>query len=112
MYCEDENYIKESPFKKVILLLDLGIRNSELCNIKLTDIYEDSIRIFGKGKKIRCVPLAPVIHKALVRFLRARESFAQDKYNYDFEYLLLSQKGKKLTPETVENKIDCPKSQI
>lgn len=26
LYCEDENYIKDSPFKKVILLLDLGIR--------------------------------------------------------------------------------------
>lgn len=142
LYCEEENYIKESPMKKVkfqkeelvmiqtfnddeirrmvnyysgklfldcrnklimTLLLDSGIRNSELCNIKLTDIYEDSIRIYGKGKKIRCVPLTPAIHKALIRFFRARENYIKDKYNYQVEYLLLSQKGKKLTPETVEN---------
>ena len=140
-YCEAEEYIKESPMKKVkfqkeelpviltfnvdevtrmvryysgktflqlrnhliiTLLLDSGIRNSELCNIQMSDVNDNSIRIVGKGKKIRYGPLTPAIHKSLVRYLRAREHYIMDKYGYQEIYLLLSQKGRKLTPEAVE----------
>jgi len=48
---------------KLILafLFNLGLRRSELVNIKLEDIYEDRgtvvLRIKGKGSKVRCLPL-------------------------------------------------------
>lgn len=38
----------------------------------------------------------------MIRYLRVRESYIKDKINYNDEYLLLSQKGKKLTVETIE----------
>ena len=141
-YCEEEEYIKESPVRKVkfqkeeitairtfnddevkrmvayysgkhfldmrnrliiTTLLDSGIRNSELCDIKMTDLCDNAIRIYGKGKKIRYVPLTPSINKILIRYLRVRENYIKDKNKYHIEYLLLSQKGKKLTPEAIEN---------
>ncbi|WP_238483790.1 tyrosine-type recombinase/integrase [Anaerosporobacter faecicola] len=34
--------------------------------------------------------------------MRVRTAYIKDKYNYQSEYLLLSQKGKKLTIETIE----------
>lgn len=86
----------------MVLLLDSGIRNTELCTVQLVDILENGIKIHGKGKKIRYVPLTPAINKALLPYLRTRENYTRDRYNYQKQYLFLSQKGKKLTPETVE----------
>jgi integrase/recombinase XerD len=56
----------------------------------------------GKGKKIRHVPITAIINKYLVRYLRVRENYIKDKINYNDEFLLLSQKGKLLTVETIE----------
>lgn len=92
----------------IVLLLDSGIRNSELCGIRMEDVHENAIMIRGKGKKIRYVPLTPAINKALIRYLRIRESYVLDKHTYQVEYLFLSQKGKILTPETIERVVrDC-----
>lgn len=93
------------------VLLDSGIRNNELCDIQINDLCENSIRIHGKGKKIRYVPLTPSINKALIKYLRARENYILDKYNYQDEYLFLSQKGKRLTIETIERLVrECGKA--
>lgn len=86
----------------ITVLFDSGIRNSELCDIQMEDIYENAIKIRGKGKKIRYVPLTPSINKALIKYLRVRSNYILDKHRYQTEYLFLSQKGKRLTPEAVE----------
>lgn len=92
----------------MVMLLDSGIRNSELCNIQMEDVHENAIKIYGKGKKIRYVPLTPAINKSLIRYRRVRNEYIQDKTTYHAQYLLLSQKGKRLTPETVERIVkDC-----
>lgn len=78
------------------------MRNSELCGLKLTDIRDTYINILGKGKKVRHVPITTIINKYLIRYLRVRENYVKDKYCFETEYLFLSQKSKKLTPETVE----------
>lgn len=86
----------------MVLLFDIGMRNSELCGLKMTDMRDTHIRIFGKGKKTRFVPITPFISKYLIRYIRVREQYIRDKLGYETEYLLLSQKGKKLTVETLE----------
>jgi integrase/recombinase XerD len=86
----------------MVLLFDTGIRNSELCDLKLSDIRNTYINILGKGKKVRHVPLTAVVNKYLLRYLRIREEYIKYKINYDTDFLLLSQKGKKLTVEAVE----------
>lgn len=42
------------------MLYSCGLRVSELCNLKLSDIYADEgfVRIFGKGRKERLVPIS------------------------------------------------------
>lgn len=86
----------------MIILFDTGVRNSELCSIKCNDIHKTYITITGKGNKIRNVPLTPILNKFLIKYNKVRKNYIKDKFNYDTEYLLLSQKGKKLTPETIE----------
>lgn len=92
----------------MVIFFDTGIRNSELCNLKMSDIRETYINIYGKGKKVRHVPITAIINKQLIKYLRIREQYIKNKINYDTEYLLLSQKGKKLTVETLERVVkDC-----
>lgn len=86
----------------MILLFDTGIRNFELCNLQVTDIRDTYIFVRGKGKKDRVVPITPMIKKQLIKYERVRNIYIKDKFAYQTEYLLLSQKGKKLTPETTE----------
>ena len=101
-YYPCKKFLEQRNRLMIVTLLDSGIRNSELCDIQLEDVHENAIKIRGKGKKIRYVPLTPAINKELVRYMRLREQYIKDKYRYQTEYLFLSQKGKRLTPETVE----------
>ncbi len=84
----------------IAMLLDTGIRNSELCHIKICDIKENAILIFGKGKKERLVPITPFLAKIMLRHEQKRRLFVKE--HYEHQYYFLSQKGKKLTPETIE----------
>jgi len=58
----------------ILLLLDVGIRNEELCNIKIhhLDKKNSRIYIFGKGARERHVPFSPRTHQALWRYLALR----------------------------------------
>lgn len=87
----------------MVMFFDTGIRNSELCNLLVTDIRDTHIHIVGKGNKVRYVPITPTINKCLIRYSRVREEYIKDKIAYQTEYLLLSQKGKRLTPEAMEH---------
>ncbi len=110
------NYYKGTSFLQVrnklimILLFDTGIRNTELCTIKMVDLRENALSIYGKGKKIRYVPITPAIEKWLMKYLIIREKYIKDKIGYSEDYLFLSQKGKPLTKETIERVVkDCKK---
>ena len=54
----------------VLLLLDAGIRASELCTLSLDNTYlqEGYIKVRGKGNKERMVPISGATKKALMRY--------------------------------------------
>lgn len=76
----------------VRLLLDTGIRRSELVGIKTTDIdMEDlSIKVLGKGNKSRLVYFGNNTARALDRWLRVRKQFP----GHATPWLLLGQQGR------------------
>ncbi len=78
----------------VILLIETGIRNSELCNIKLEDVLEGCIKIHGKGNKVRYVPITEAFDKALTQYLFHRKEFLGNKSS---EYLFISRLGGGMT---------------
>jgi integrase/recombinase XerC len=57
------------------LLYGCGIRNSELCGLDVASIHwsEDAIRVFGKGRKERLVPLGDAAAEAIRGYLPQRE---------------------------------------
>ena len=54
-----------------ILLLDIGLRMGELINLKIDDIHmnEGLLKVMGKGKKERIVPMGSNVQRALQRYL-------------------------------------------
>lgn len=85
----------------VSILLDTGIRNSELCSIKNIDVKETVIYIFGKGRKERIVPISPYLKKVMVKYERMRNSYLQDNALH-YDNYFLSYRCKPLTVEAVE----------
>ena len=56
----------------LMLFLNCGIRRSELVGLNLTDVYEDRIRVIGKGNKERFVYFGSACKKALDAYLPER----------------------------------------
>lgn len=55
----------------VIMMLDTGLRLSELTNLKMenTHIEESYVKLMGKGSKERIVPIGGVAQKVLLRYV-------------------------------------------
>ena len=56
----------------LMLFLNCGIRRSELVGLNLTDVYEDRIRVVGKGNKERFVYFGAACRKAIDEYLPER----------------------------------------
>jgi len=71
------------------LLYSCGLRVSELCNLKLSNLYLDEgfIRVIGKGKKERLVPISQrAIHELSLYFLDRNLIEIPTKYS-DFVFI-------------------------
>lgn len=78
-------------------LYGCGLRVSELCNLKLSDLYlnEEFIRVNGKGGKQRLVPISPRAIKELNQYFICRNEGLIKK---DFEdYVFISRFGKNIS---------------
>ena len=80
------------------MMYSCGLRVTELCDIKTTDILWDSelIRVNGKGNKQRFVPIGPIARDNLKNYLNHKRPSLADK-NHNVIELFLSQNGRKLT---------------
>ncbi len=53
----------------MLLLLDTGMRISELCGLQLQDIHRDYVRVLGKGRKEREIGLHPDTVKHIWKYV-------------------------------------------
>lgn len=58
----------------LMIFLNCGIRRSELVGLNITDIYEDRLRVVGKGNKERFVYFGSACRKAIDAYLPVRQS--------------------------------------
>lgn len=56
----------------IMLFLNCGIRRSELVGLNINDVYEDRIRVVGKGNKERIVYFGAACRKAIDAYLPER----------------------------------------
>lgn len=59
-------------FAILMIFLNCGIRRSELVGLNLTDVYDDRIRVVGKGNKERIVYMGSACKKAIDNYLIER----------------------------------------
>lgn len=57
----------------LMLFLNCGIRRSELVGLNLSDVYEDRIRVVGKGNKERIVYFGSSCHRAIESYIEERK---------------------------------------
>jgi len=98
---------KPNPLRNyaiLLVLLDTGIRTSELCHLKVRDLnptHPPSIKVFGKGAKERIVPISEVTLQAIQDYLqRERGDFTEDKFLF-----VVDENNKPFRPDTLHRVI-------
>lgn len=63
----------------VLILLDTGVRASELCALRVSDFdaHNARIRVWGKGRRERLIDFSPITAKTIWRYLASREGYEQ-----------------------------------
>ncbi len=81
----------------LMLFLNCGIRRSELVSLNLSDVYEDRIRVIGKGNKERIVYFGSACRKAIDAYLPERHK----KVLTDNRALFGSRNGNRISTDAV-----------
>ncbi len=97
----NHKYINERNKTILIMLIETGIRNFELCNLQTSDIRNNTLRIFGKGNKERYVGITPELFKQMGRYERVKSNYMSDKVAKCDNYFV-SQSQRPLTIEMIE----------
>ena len=84
----------------MMMLIDTGIRLSELTGLTEEQIKFDYIIIHGKGNKERVVPKSPLLSKWLIKYLAVRKSYFA--YRVIPDNIFLSKNGKPLTNTMID----------
>lgn len=78
-------------------LYSCGLRVSELCNLKISDLYLDEgfIKVEGKGNKQRLVPISPKAIKEIKNYFMSRnEGLIKPRYE---DFVFISKFGKNIS---------------
>jgi len=90
--CEGTGFEERRDSALIRLLVDCGVRCSELMNLTLGDVDRDQqvILVVGKGRRARAVPYGKRTAQALDRYLRARSRHP----HADEDWLWIGAKGR------------------
>lgn len=80
------------------LLYATGMRVSELCSLKISDLDEDQVLVKGKGDKERVIPVGEKASRAIDRYLLTRSE-------RDSKELFLTRTGKSMNRVDVWNRV-------
>ena len=86
----------------LMLFLNCGIRRSELVGLNITDVYEDRIRVIGKGNKERIVYFGTPCRKAIDAYMVERNK----KVLTDNRALFGSRNGNRISVTAVHRLVD------
>lgn len=92
--CEGTGFDDRRDSALIRVLIDTGARVNELAGLRLdedsVDLDEGTLRVLGKGRRVRSLPIGAKTIRALDRYVRAR---AQHPWS-DEPWLWLGQKGR------------------
>ncbi len=93
---------KEVRDRSIIeILYSSGLRVSELTNLKINDIKDNkSIKVLGKGNKIRILPMTDTAYNLLQLWLTIHRNEYKNKYSEN--YIFLGVRGKKISEREIQ----------
>ena len=99
----------EGPFAErdyciLMVFMSCGLRVSELVSLNTTDIYEDHLRVTGKGSKERVVYFADGCREAIDDYLMVRN--AEKLPPQDKNALFISRDNRRISVRAVQNMVD------
>ena len=95
--CDTSSPIGFRNYTIFLLLVDTGIRVSELSKLQLIDIHDDYIKVFGKFSKEREVGVSPTTSRALWKYVHQfRKPVKEDE-----QRVFLSSAGTPLHPKSL-----------
>ena len=86
----------------LMLFLNCGIRRSELVGLNISDVYEDRIRVVGKGNKERIVYFGSACRKAIDSYMTERNKVVLT----DNRALFGSRNGNRISVTAVHRLVD------
>jgi integrase/recombinase XerC/integrase/recombinase XerD len=91
----------ERNYAMLLLLLDSGLRLSEMINLKLDDVNIEGgyLKVLGKGNKERIVPFGASVQKSLMRYLL---HFKPIPFNPTFQNVFLTLDGRQFSKNGVK----------
>lgn len=103
--CNGRTYSNIRDKLILMMLFDLGIRVSELTNLKNTSIKDNHILIHGKGDKERALYISPILKKQVIKFNTIKKERFAHKASYELDdFFFINQSGKQLSRSRI-NKI-------
>lgn len=88
----------------LMLFLSCGIRISELVSLNVTDIYEDHLRVLGKGNKERVIYFAEGCREAIDDYLAVRDP--EKIVPEDKNALFISRDNRRISVRGVQKMVD------
>ena len=85
----------------ILTLLDTGMRVSELCHLKVDNIWlEDGmLKVLGKGNKERLIPIGKRVQRLLWRYINR---YRPEAVTANSNFVFLTKDGRPLTKDRVE----------
>lgn len=95
------------------LMYSSGLRLSELVNLDMgdVDISAKTVRVVGKGNKMRIVPVGSQAITAITAYLPVREHWQKNHAQNETQALFISQKGGRISQRAVQLRLKaCAKT--
>lgn len=97
---EGPNQVRD--YAILMIFLNCGIRRSELVGLNISDVYEDRLRVVGKGNKERFVYFGTPCRKAIDAYLEKRKKM----FLTDNRALFGSRNGNRISVTAVHRLVD------
>ncbi len=108
----DKPDVSKASGLRDLLLLELmygtGMRVSELVGLSFSDIDFSGlrIRVMGKGKKERIIPIAPMIKEMILNYQNIMQEILRTGSSLQGDALFINQDGDRLTDRSVRRLVD------
>lgn len=93
---DQRGFVGFRDYMMILLMLDTGMRVSELVGLDVDDVSLPLLKVRGKGDKERVVALSDATQKALMKYMRAHKNYAKG-----VPFLFPSRHGGRVSKRTV-----------